>query len=350
VRVLIIGDSFVPVEAFEGPFDVLSRAHDVRYASIDDSEDFEAATPSERKISEFLGSPQRVTELVGDAEVLVVHAAPVTEEVMRAASDLRLLGCVRGGAVNVDVDAATRLGLPVTLSPGKNATAVADLTLAFMVMLARRIVDARESLAHDGGHLGSTFDGARFIGHELVGATLGLVGYGNVGRQVAKRALGYQMDVVVYDPHVPRGDNGVAFAETLPELLARSDFVSLHARSTPETRGIIDARALATMKPGAWLINTARETLIDETAVAKALSDGHLAGVALDVLGPAAPGTRHPLIDDPRVLVTPHIGGATHETLIRGAQMIAEAVAAFADGGDVPRLANPTASGRGSAR
>jgi D-3-phosphoglycerate dehydrogenase len=341
LKILVVGDSFVPVAVFAGAFGPLARDHDVRFASVDENRTFEASTPSEHAISEYLGAPDQVAEMLQDASVLVVHGAPVTEEVMRAGPRLRLLGCARGGPVNIDVKAATRLELPVTLAPGKNAPAVADLTLAFMVMLARGLVAARKFLTDNGGHMASNFDGARFIGGELAGATLGLVGYGRVGAEVAARARGYSMRVVVYDPYIERPDE-FTFVDTLDDLLGQADFVSLHARSTPETEGLIGAAALAAMKPGAWLINTARETLIDERALVNALDDGRLAGVALDVLCAAPNGERHPLIDNPRVLVTPHIGGATRETLTRGAQMVADAVAAFADGRTVPNLANPS--------
>jgi D-3-phosphoglycerate dehydrogenase len=340
VRILVVGDSFVPVAVFEGVFASLAGDHDVRYASIDEHLVLAASTPSELAISEYLGVPAQLAELVGDADVLVVHGAPVTEEVMRAGSNLRLLGCVRGGPVNVDVAAATRLGLPVALAPGKNAAAVADLTLAFMVMLARGVVDARAFLSGNGGQMGSTFDGARFIGSELGDATLGLVGFGRVGEQVEARARGYGMRVVVYDPHIAR-NAPVSFVDTLDDLLGQADFVSLHARSTPETHNLIGAAQLAAMKRGAWLINTARETLIDESALLAALADGHLAGAAVDVLCAPAAGERHPFVDHPRMLVTPHIGGATHETLRRGAQMVADAVVAFAAAEPLPHLANP---------
>lgn len=340
MKVLVVGDSFVPARVFAGVFDALTPDHEIRYADIHEPVDFEASTPSERSISEYVGTPHEMSELLADADVLVVHGAPVTEEVMRAGSRLQLLGCARGGPVNVDLAAATRLGLPVAVAPGKNAPAVADLTIAFILMLARGIQTSTAFLAENGGRMGSNFEGARFVGSELAGATLGLLGYGNVGVQVATRARAFDMRVVAYDPHVANGGD-VTLVERLDDVLGQADFLSLHARSTPETQEIIDSTAFAAMKPGAWLINTARETLVDERALGAALDGGRLAGAALDVLKPPPPGVRHPLIDHPRVLITPHIGGATRETLTRGAQMMADAVGAFAAGQRVPFLANP---------
>jgi phosphoglycerate dehydrogenase-like enzyme len=206
-------------------------------------------------------------------------------------------------------------------------------------MLARGIATSTKFLTENGGRMGSNFSGARFIGGELAGKTLGLLGLGRVGVQVAQRALAFDMRVLAYDPNVTDG-GGVTLLASLEELLAQADFVSIHARSTAETRHIIDAGALAAMRRGAWLINTARESLVDEEALRAALDSGHVAGAALDVLEPPPADARHRLIDHPNVVITPHIGGATRETLTRGAQMMADAVRAFAAGDPLPFLAN----------
>jgi phosphoglycerate dehydrogenase-like enzyme len=234
--------------------------------------------------------------------------------------------------VNVDVAAATARGIRVVNTPGKNAESVADLTLAFLIMLARRIRRSQEFLL-GGGRLGeSTFEGAQFLGHDLGGHVLGLVGFGQVGRRVAARAAAFGLDVLVHDPYLDAAPAGVTIVDSLAELLRRSDFVSLHARATPETENLMDAAAFAAMKPGAALVNTARETLVDEQALRDALADGHLSGAALDVVRPSADGARNPLLDLDGVVVTPHIGGATHETLARGGEMLAAEIERLAAG------------------
>jgi phosphoglycerate dehydrogenase-like enzyme len=194
-------------------------------------------------------------------------------------------------------------------------------------MLARGIPRAQRFL-DDGGRLKDNWDGARFIGRDLRGQTLGLVGLGNVGRRVALRARAFGMDVLAFDPYV-HTDEGV---DTLDELLARADFVSLHARATSENAHLFDADRFAQMKPGACFVNTARESLVDEAALDAALASGHLAGAALDVVETGAPPGRHPLLRHDNVVITPHIGGATQETLAHGAAMVAEEIARFAAG------------------
>jgi D-3-phosphoglycerate dehydrogenase len=333
MRVLAVGDSFMGVDVFERALAQLSDHHHVRYEQIDAARTLDPSTPSELAIDEFEGHPEQLVDLVGDAEALVVHGAPVTAAVLDAGPRLRLVGCARGGPVNVDVAAASERGIPVVRTPGKNAEAVADLTLAFLVMLARGIAGSQRFLL-DGGHLGeSTFEGARFLGHDLRGHVLGLVGYGAVGRRVAKRATAFGVDVIVHDPYVAADAlAGEVLAEDLAVLLASADFVSLHARATPETGGMIDADALATMRAGSYLVNTARDALVVEPALYAALQSGHIAGAALDVVTPASNDKRNRLLDLPTVVVTPHIGGATHETLAQGAEMMRQEIERAAAG------------------
>jgi len=269
-----------------------------------------------------------------------VHGAAVTAEVLDAAP-LRLVCCARGGPVNVDVAAATARGVPVAFAPGKNARAVAELTLAFALMLIRHAPAAARRLLDGGPHANSAFEGREFIGREAAGVTLGLVGLGHVGREVALRARPLGFTVLAYDPVqpavIPAGVDMVPFED----LLSRSDIVSLHARATPDNRHLFGAAAFARMPRGAFFINTARESLVDEDALRRALASGALAGAALDVAERPPAGTRHPLLDLPNVIITPHIGGATRETLRRGAELTAAAVAALASGGVPDHLVNP---------
>jgi D-3-phosphoglycerate dehydrogenase / 2-oxoglutarate reductase len=321
----------MPAQVFREAFARLEAEHEIRYEQIDEDRVLEPGTPSERAIREYAGHPGQLVDLLYDDDVLVVHGAPVTDAVLDAAPRLSLVCCARGGPVNVDVGAATQRGLPVATTPGKNAEAVADLTVAFLVMLARQLPTVQRFLV-DRGRIGdSTFEGAEFLGHDLGGRLLGLVGFGQVGRRVAARAQAFGMTVLVHDPYV-NGEpaEGVERVGRLDDLLRRTDFVSVHARATAETENLFDAAAFAAMRAGAFFVNTARETFVDEDALLAALRSGHLAGAALDVLRRVAPGARHPLVDAPGVIVTPHIGGATHETLVRGAEMLA---------GEIERLA-----------
>lgn len=331
MNILAVGDSYMPTRYFSEAFAHLESRHRLDYLQIDPHRPFDPETPSEQRLREYQGSPAELVERMAGMEVLVVQGAPVSDAVLDASRELRLIGCARGGPVNVDVDAASARGLILVNTPGKNAHAVADQTLAFLVMLARGFPRAQGFL-QAGGQLRDNWEGARFIGRDLRHHTLGLVGYGRVGRLVAHRALAFGMDVLIYDP-MPVGEleGGVRTATTLDELLAGADFVSLHARATSENENLFDAATFAKMRRGSFFVNTAREVLVDERALGEALSSGRLAGAALDVVRPSQRGV-HPLLGQDNVIMTPHIGGATHETLAQGAEMLAKEIERFSDG------------------
>jgi D-3-phosphoglycerate dehydrogenase / 2-oxoglutarate reductase len=327
VRILAVGDFFMPLSFFRKAFETLERDHEIEYIELNGRAPFVPSTASERRLREYLGSPAQVAERMGGVEVLAVHAAPVTQEMLDASSELRLVCCARGGPVNIDVEALSNRGVPLVNAPGKNAEAVADLTLAFLVMLARGLPKATR-FVDEGGQVGDNWVGARFMGSDLRDHRLGIIGYGNVGKRVARRAAAFGMALSVYDPYVALAD--VEQFPTIDELLSRSDFVSLHARATADNVGLIGRDALAAMKPGSFLINTARQSLVDEDALGAALASGHLAGAALDVFRPGSPGERSALLRHENVVLTPHIGGATSETLLQGALMVAEEIERFA--------------------
>jgi D-3-phosphoglycerate dehydrogenase len=325
----------MPTRYFREAFAGLAQSHEVRYADADETSPYEPETPSERKLSEYLGSPRSLAAELDGIEVLAVQGAPVTAEVLAAGAGLRLVGCARGGPLNIDLDALSARGLPLVNTPGKNSEAVADLTLAFLVMLARGVPRAVRFL-QEGRQVRDNWEGARFMGSDLREHTLGLVGYGQVGQRVAERAQAFGMSVLVYDPYVQA--DGHEQVQLLDELLRRSDFVSLHARATPATERMIDAHALAAMRQGTVLVNTARESLIDEDALDAALSSGHLGGAGLDVFDVPPAGEPSRLLRHENVVLTPHIGGATRETLKQGAEMLAAEIARFAAGEPLAHL------------
>lgn len=328
-RVLIIGDSFMPAQVFEGAFRLRGiPAH---------SESVVAQAPSwdVSRVDEFEGDPAAVSKLAADFEVVAFHAAPFTAEVFAATPGLRLLGCARGGPVNVDIDSALAHGVRVTTSPGKNAAAVADLTIGFIISVVRNVPASRRDV-DDRVSAGlplaeSALEGARWFGRELASLRLGLVGFGNVARLVAARAGALGMTVSAFDPFVdPSTVSAETMVASLDELLATSDVLSLHARATAENQSMIGAAQIGLLPPGSFLVNTARESLVDESAVLAALRSGHLGGVALDVNEPD--GLWREMVAMPNLILTPHIAGATLETLARGADMIASEVQAFLAG------------------
>jgi D-3-phosphoglycerate dehydrogenase len=341
MKILVVGDSFVPVPVFERGLAVLQGAHQLEYLQLDESKELVPISASEGSIREYLGTPEQIAGRVDGAEILIVHGAPVTQEVLAAAHSLRLICCARGGPVNVDVAAASARQIPLVNTPGKNAESVADQALGFMIMLARGFPKAQRFLI-EGGTLGeSAFEGARFIGHDLGGHVLGLVGFGNVGSRVHRRALAFGMRVVVYDPYVRVGElASTEQVSTVDELLAKSDFVSLHLRATAETQNFFGAKQFDAMKPASYFLNTARESLVDEEALDAALATGHLAGAALDVVRPRLQPGPHPLLRHENVVITPHVGGATHETLLRGVTMVADEIQRFAAGEPLRAVVN----------
>jgi D-3-phosphoglycerate dehydrogenase len=321
MRVLVVGDPYMPVSAFGPALASLDRQVSVSTMQIDSMTGAAPRTASERRLAEYAGDPLDVVRAVAGHEVLIVHGAPVSSEVLEAAP-LRLVCCARGGPVNVDVAAATELGIPVVNTPGKNAEAVAELTIAFALLLIRGVPRASRHLLDGGGVPESVFEGREFFGREAPSMTLGLVGLGHVGREVARRAAALGFTVIGYDPFagaVP-GVSVVSFEE----LLGRSDVVSVHARQTLSNQRMFSSDAFALMRPGSFFINTAREGLVDEAALYLALSSGRLGGAALDVL--ERDGERRRLLGMPNVFITPHIGGATAETLARGARRVVAAV------------------------
>jgi D-3-phosphoglycerate dehydrogenase len=336
VRVLAAGDPFMPAGLFTAALAGLGHAVSVTELQLADA----GPGPADPRVREYIGDPAELAAAAAGHDVLLVHGAPVTAAVLDAAP-LRLVCCARGGPVNIDVAAASVRGIPVTNAPGRNAEAVAELTIAFALMLIRGVPAAARFLA-DGGQLGgSTYEGSQFIGGEAASLTLGLVGLGHVGREVAARAGALGFTLLGYDPVPPRTVPPGVTLTGLDDLLGRSDLVSLHARATQDNRHMFGAGAFARMPRGAFFINTARQSLVDEDALARALASGTLAGAALDVAEPRPAGDRHPLLDLPNVIITPHIGGATRETLRRGAEMAAAAVARLVSGQVPDHLVNP---------
>jgi D-3-phosphoglycerate dehydrogenase len=245
----------------------------------------------------------------------------------------------------VDLAAATERKIPVVTAPGKNADAVADLTLAMMIMLSRNLVRALEHVKTVKVVGADNYEGNQFFGHELGGKTLGLVGYGRVGSKVSKRALAFDMSVLVYDPYVDKSkieQPGVKVAD-LGDLLANSDFISLHARESIENENLISEKEFASMKKGAFFLNTARPSLVDETALLEALRSNSLSGAAMDVVRYDPNTPTNPLLEIENVIVTPHIGGATFETTTKGAEIVASQLQRYLSGLPLETVINPAA-------
>ena len=257
-------------------------------------------------------SRQQLIERAGPAEGLLTMLTDLIDaELIEACPNLRAIANYAVGFDNIDLRAAHARGIQVGNTPDALTDATADLTFALLLAAARRLPAAAASVMEDDW---LTWEPARFLGHDVHGATLGIIGMGRIGQAVARRAEGFDMTVL----HT--GPGGVA----LLQLLARSDFVSLHCPLTPQTRHLIDAAALAEMRSTAILINTARGPIVDQAALAEALRGDQIAGAALDVTDPEPPPAGDRLLKAPNLIVVPHIGSATRTARERMATMAVE--------------------------
>ena len=278
--------------------------------------------------------------LPGVAALVIRSATQVTADVLAAGTDLVVVGRAGIGLDNVDVAEATRRGVMVVNAPRSNILSAAEHTLALLLAQARNVPQANADL-----HAGR-WNRSKWEGVELHGKTIGIVGLGRVGVLVAQRAHAFGMRLVAYDPFVSDDrarQLGVQLASTLEELVAISDFVTIHATKTPDTIGLVNAEVLAKAKPGMRLINAGRGGIVDEQALADAIRDGHLGGAAIDTFA-EEPTTASPLFDLDNVVVTPHLGASTAEAQGKAGETIAEQVVLALRGDFVPFAVNVAAS------
>jgi D-3-phosphoglycerate dehydrogenase / 2-oxoglutarate reductase len=272
--------------------------------------------------------PDDVLAGVDNFDILIVQFTPVGRRLLEATTRLKLVGVLRGGTENVDLPYATARGIAVANTPGRNARAVAECTLGLILSEVRNL--ARSHAALKAGQWRRDYPNSAAI-PELRGKTVGLVGYGNVAQLVAHYLEAFGSRIVAYDPYF-QGDPRPAELVDLPTLLAQSDVVSVHARLTEETRGLLGRKELAQMKPTAVLINTARSGLIDEPALVEALSQRRIMGAALDVFDIEPLPTDHPLLKLDNVTLTPHLAGSTIDSFLQSPVQMAGQLRGFLTG------------------
>jgi D-3-phosphoglycerate dehydrogenase len=271
-------------------------------------------------------APGELMQAIADADALVVRSATkVTEEVIGAAKQLRVIGRAGVGVDNVDVNAATNRGIVVMNTPGGNTVTTAEHAIALLIALARHIPQATASMK------AGKWEKKKLTGKELYNCTLGVLGLGNVGRIVADRARGLAMKVIAHDPFISEAASSKLDLElvSFDELLARADIITVHVPKNKDTLGLLGAEAFAKVKPGALLVNAARGGIVDEEALLAALEAGRVGGAALDVFVEEPPPAGHPLIAHDRVICTPHLGAATDQAQINVAIAVAEQIRDF---------------------
>jgi D-3-phosphoglycerate dehydrogenase len=284
--------------------------------------------------------PAGLAEAVREADLLLTHFSPVPKAIVEAGSRLKAIGVARGGWENIAVEAATRCGVPVIHIVGRNANAVAEFALGMMVDEMRNIARA-DCAMRQGVWYNRLVDPARCF--ELRGKTIGLVGFGAIGRRLARLLSGFEVRILVYDPFVPEQTVRAFGAEaaSLEDVFRQGDVISLHARLSAETEGLVGGRELAWMKPTAYLINSARAGLVDPDALFDALERKQIAGAALDVFW------QEPLPSDSRWLqlnnltLTSHLAGTTLDVLYYSAELLVEAVVSYVCNGNTELIINP---------
>lgn len=272
---------------------------------------------------------ERLIDLLDGVAATIIGVVPMTAHVLENAPGLKVVSAHGVGVDHIDLDAAARLGITVANCPGGSAQSVAELTIGLMIAVARNLPRAERELKQGGW--------GRYHGGELGHKTLGIIGLGRIGLEVAKRAIAFDMKVLVYDPYLSSDHEllpGVPLV-SLEAVIRRADYLSLHVPLTDGTRNIIGPAELEAMKSGAYLINTARGGLVEEPALYRALTDGQIAGAAFDVFVDEPP-VDSPLLELDNIVVSPHIGAHTKEAIERVGIMAADNVIACLQGGEPP--------------
>ena len=282
-------------------------------------------------------SAEELLDTIGEYDALLVRSASkVTAEVIERAKNLKIIGRAGVGVDNIDIPAATAKGIIVINSPGGNTIAATEHTMAMMLALARNIPIANETMQK------GEWNRKKYVGVELRGKTLGVIGMGRIGSGVAKRAMAFEMEVIAYDPYINEERAkalGVTIG-TLDEVIERSDFITVHMPLTKDTKGMLGAAEMKRMKKGVRLVNCARGGIIEEEALAEAVKSGQVAGAAIDVFTSEPVGLDHPLVGVPGIILTPHLGASTVEAQIGVSVDVAEGVKAALSGEPVMTAVN----------
>ena len=340
-RILLVGDHFILPSIFADAIrSEVNRAIEFR--------EYQSPWPGVpfgpiAEVTEASGSEEELIQALEGVTVYVANHAPLTRRMLETSPHLKLAVIARGGPTNANIAAATENGVLVCNAPGRNATAAAEHTLGLMLAVLRRIPQTHAALLQ-GEWGGDNYEFDK-CGLELEGATAGLIGFGAIGSRVARMLSGFDCRVLVYDPYVdPETLGGVADRVELDELLFRSRIVSVHARSTPETKGMIAAKQLAAMPANSVLINCARGSLVVYEAVCDALDNGHLWGAGFDVFPEEPIPADSRLLKTRHIIMTPHIAGASKQTAEKAARIAAGEVRRFLHGERLEHCLNPDAA------
>lgn len=334
----IIGDCFMLSSMFEEAIRQRARLHELSISTHDlpwpdEPMEHGYAVAGMDGLKEYMGSADQVVELARDAEILVTQLAPMSAAMMDKLPQLKFIAVSRGGPVNIDMKAARERKITVVNTPGRNASAVAEFTIGAILAETRNITRGHDALRR-GEYRGDLYR-ADATGRELHEMTVGIIGYGEVGRRVVKLLKAFGCKILVCDPYVQLSADDLrdgVVQTSLERVLAEADVVSLHPRVTPETTGMMNRDALLKMRSDATLINTARGPLLDYQALYEVMASGHLRGAMLETFAIEPVPPDWPLLQLPNVTLTPHIAGASVHTVRYAANLAAEEVRRYLDG------------------
>ena len=336
LKIGIIGDGFMQPAFFEDAIRARLAGRDVQFKNLELDWPLRLVSTKHDPtlpVAEFVGRPEEYFNFLSDIDILVTHLAPVTAQSFDHAPALKVVAVSRGGPVNVEMPAARERGVIVINTPGRNASAVAEFTVASLLAETRNLIRGHLSVAS--GEFRRDFYHFAHTGPELCELTVGIVGYGDIGTRVAAMLKPFGCRIIVADPFKQIStEDRAAGIEQLPldDLLRIADVITLHPRVTPQTKGMIDRTRIAAMKQGAYIVNTTRGAVLDYAALYDALVSGHLKGAALDTFDPEPPPPDSPLLKLPNVTLSPHIAGASRYSVTKAATMIAEDIALILDG------------------
>jgi D-3-phosphoglycerate dehydrogenase len=344
MNVFAVGDALLPEQYVkDGLKKFIERGDQINVISW--GEDDEAIIDQRARVLELNGPtadtpPEELEKSIADTELLMVHYCPVSEALLKKATNLKILATCRMGTQNIDVPAATQLGILTFHVIGRTTEAVSDLTVGLMLCEARNIARAHKAMT-DGSWRKVYLNSA--TAPEFEAKIVGLVGFGEVGRAVMRKLKCFNMKFMVYDPFVAKAQIEKLGGEPvdLDTLLASSDFISLHATVTDKASNMIDAREISLMKPTAYLINTARAELINEKALIDALKDNRISGAAMDVFKDEPLPPEHPFLELDNVTLTPHIASSTLECLAKSPRLLVDEILNFFKTGRSRFIVNP---------
>lgn len=324
MKIVGIGDLLIPEEYIKEGFAEFEKAgHQVETIQWD-LENYEELQNINLKVelegSEAYEPSDQIIEAIQDADIVITQFCPITKRVIDSCQNLKAIGVLRAGYENINLSYATEKGILLYNTPGRNADAVADFAVGMLIGECRNIAKSHRNLKQ--GEWIRDYDNAATV-PDLPGKTVGIIGFGAIGRKVAKRLHGFDMEILAYDPYVKEIPDYVTLV-SLEELMKKSMFVTLHTRLSKDTEHMINEELLSYMRPDAYLINTARSGLVDEKALYKVLKAKKIAGAALDVFDVEPPSADYPLITLPNVTVTPHMAGGTVDAFTNSPKLIAK--------------------------